>query len=90
MVFYCTQGEHCTRGMHGVLNGAGSQTLKSYRDSITVNRDAVAPSTIGGGKMVANNVTNILSATAPGGAGSIGISVASIIVGLGSALLLAQ
>ena len=69
MVFYCTQGEHCTRGMHGVLNGAGSQTLKSYRDSITVNRDAVAPSTIGGGKMVANNVTNILSAEAPGGGG---------------------
>ena len=76
--------------MHGVLNGAGDQTLKSYRSSITVNRNAVAPTTIGGGTMLANNVSNILPAESPGGAGSVKVSLASIVVGLCLALLIAQ
>lgn len=90
MVFYCTQGQHCTRGMHGVVNPSGDQTLQSYRRSITVNRDAVAPNTIGGGEMVPNNISRILPAETPGAAGSAKVSLALIFVGLGFALLIAQ
>jgi hypothetical protein len=90
IVFYCTQGEHCTRGMHGVLNGAGDETLQSYRSSITVNKNAAAPTTIGGGKMLANNISNILPAKSPGAAGSVKVSLASTVVGLSLALLIAQ
>jgi hypothetical protein len=89
MPFYCTQGTHCTRGMHGVINGAGKQTLQSYRDSISVNRNAVAPATIGGGEMVANNVSNILPAQNLGAAGSVKVSVISAFSAVGLALLIA-
>ncbi|KAF7505918.1 hypothetical protein GJ744_012453 [Endocarpon pusillum] len=90
IVFYCTQGQHCTRGMYGVVNGAGDKTLQSYRRSITVNRNAVAPTTIGGGEMVSNEISRILPAETPGAAGSTKVSLALIFVGLGLALLIAQ
>ncbi|ERF72708.1 hypothetical protein EPUS_04761 [Endocarpon pusillum Z07020] len=90
MVFYCTQGTHCTRGMHGVVNGADDQTLQSYRRSITVNRNAVAPNTTGGGEMVPNNISRILPAETPGAACSAKASLVLILVGLGLALLIAQ
>ena len=89
MVFYCTQGEHCTRGMHGVLNGAGDKTLKSYRDSINVNQVAVAPPTVGGGELLANDISNILPSDTAGAASSAKFSLASTIVGLSLALLIA-
>jgi hypothetical protein len=90
IVFYCTQGQHCTRGMHGVVNGAGDQTLQSYRSSITVNKDAVAPTTISGGEMVSNDISKILPAETSGAAGSAKVSLALISVGLSLALLLPQ
>lgn len=90
MVFYCTQGQHCTRGMHGVVNGAGDQTLQSYRSSINVNKNAVVPSTVGGGQMIANDISNILPAETPGAAGSVKVSLASIFVSAALALLIAQ
>lgn len=89
IVFYCTQGEHCTRGMHGVLNGAGDFTLQSYRDSIDVNRNGVAPDTVRGGELLANSVSNIIPAESPGSGSSVKVSIASIVVGLGFAMLVA-
>ena len=90
LVFYCTEGQHCTRGMYGVVNGAGDQTLQSYRSSIDVNKDAVAPTTVGGGEMVPNDISKILPAEIPGAASSAKVSLALIFVGLGLALLIAQ
>jgi hypothetical protein len=87
--FYCSQGEHCTRGMHGVINGAGQRTLQSYRSSITVNRNGVAPARIGGGELVANNISNIIPAKTPGAAGSTKASLVSVVAALGLALLIA-
>lgn len=90
LVFYCTTGQHCTRGMYGVINGASDQTLKSYRSKITVNKDAVAPTTIGGGQMVANEMSNVLPAKTAVAAGSVTVSLASIFVSASLALLITQ
>ena len=91
-VFYCTQGTHCTRGMYGVLNGAGDQTLTSYTESITANKNGVAPNNVGGGRLLANNVSNIMTGSSElvDGAGSIRNSLLSVAVGLGVALLMSQ
>ncbi|ETN42084.1 uncharacterized protein HMPREF1541_04023 [Cyphellophora europaea CBS 101466] len=77
IAFYCAQGPHCARGMHGVVNGAGDQTLRSYRNSIDVNFDATIPTEEPGfgGELVANNVSNIIPAVDPNAAGSIQVSL---------------
>lgn len=90
IVFYCTQGTHCTRGMHGVLNGAGDLTLQSYRDSIDVNFVGVAPTEVGGGTLLPNDISNILPAETPGAASSTRISLISVAAGIGLTLFLAQ
>jgi hypothetical protein len=88
MPFYCTTGEHCTRNMHGVVNGRGDFTLRSYRSSITVNRDAVAPTAIGGGTLLPNNITNILEGPADflGEGVAMRASLLSVVLGVSVAL----
>lgn len=93
IVFYCAQGPHCTRGMHGVINGQGSQTLRSYRDSIDVNFEATVPAVINGtgGTFEPNTVDRILPAQDPNAAGTIKVSAASAVAAagvLGLAILL--
>ena len=90
IVFYFTQGTHCTRGMYGVLIGAGDQTLKSYRDSITADKPGVAPNTIGGGRLLPNSVANILSAPNTDSATSVKGSILSLAVGFGLYFLKAR
>lgn len=81
IVFYCAQAVHCTRGMHGVVNGNGDETLKSYRDSINVNFEATVPSVVNGtgGQFVPNTIENILPAEDPNAAGSLKVSMASAV-----------
>ena len=52
MVFYCTQGMHCSNGMYGVVNPAGQGTLEAYGALITEPKVAVAPASVGGGEFV--------------------------------------
>jgi hypothetical protein len=73
--------------MYGVINGAGDQTLKAYRDSIDVNKNAVAPTAVQGGVIRPNNVSNILPAANFGVAGSARVSVMSAFAGVLVALL---
>jgi hypothetical protein len=79
--------------MYGVVNGGRDQTIKSYRDKITVNKVGVAPGNIGGGRLLANNISNIISDQAPApadGAGSVRASVGSLVLGLGIAFFVLQ
>jgi hypothetical protein len=79
--------------MYGVVNGRNDQTIKSYRDKITVNFAGVAPGNVGGGRLLANNVSNIISDQAPApadGAGSVRASVGALVLGLGVAMFVLQ
>ena len=51
--------------MHGVVNGAGSRTLRSYRGMIDVNFEGTVPTELPGvgGTLVNNTAVNILPAT---------------------------
>lgn len=86
MVFYCPTGQHCSRGMHGVVNGAGGKTLGSYRASITSYRNAVAPTRIGGGELVNNTVANIRSDKLGAAPASSRASLMSVVAALSFAL----
>jgi hypothetical protein len=91
MVFFCALGPHCTRGMHGVVNGAGDQTLKSYTDKIDVNFDATVPAEEPGtgGRLVPNTVANILPAEDPSAAGQMRASVGIVsAVGMAAAMMM--
>jgi hypothetical protein len=53
MVFYCTKEMHCSKGMYGVVNPSGQQTLENYAALITSPKASTAPPTVGGGEFVA-------------------------------------
>jgi hypothetical protein len=81
MVFYCAQGPHCTRGMHGVVNGQGDETLRSYRGRIDKNFEATVPAMLPGmgGRLVPNSVENILPAEDPNAAGALRVSAVLVL-----------
>lgn len=54
MVFYCTTGQHCTRGMYGVVNPSATQNLDSYKKTIMSYGPAGIPLRVAGGNLVAN------------------------------------
>ncbi|PKS12557.1 hypothetical protein jhhlp_000765 [Lomentospora prolificans] len=54
MVFYCTTGQHCTRGMYGVVNPSATQNLASYKRTIMSYGPAGVPVSVTGGNLVAN------------------------------------
>jgi hypothetical protein len=89
MVFYCAQGQHCSRGMHGVVNGAGQRTLASYRSSITIYKNAGIPTRIQGGQAVPNNLANILPSLRQSSAGSSKASLAAVVAAVGLVLVVA-
>lgn len=86
--FYCTMGTHCSRGMHGVINGAGARTFQAYRSSITTYKAGGQPLRIAGGQTVANSLQNIISTRLPGAAGSNSASLVSLGAALGLTALL--
>jgi len=49
IVFYCTQGQHCAKGMVGVVNPSGDKTLAGYVAKAGSVSKAVAPPAIEGG-----------------------------------------
>lgn len=88
MVFYCTAGEHCTRGMYGVVNPSDTQNLETYKATITSHGPAVAPARVGGGEF-AQNPGAATPAPAAGGSVSLAASGFGIACGMALALLLA-
>ncbi|KAK0714765.1 Cupredoxin [Lasiosphaeris hirsuta] len=52
-VFYCTQGDHCTKGMVGVVN-ADSGMLEKYRCGASSIAEAVSPPAVFGGVLAPN------------------------------------
>ena len=88
MVFYCTAGQHCTRGMYGVVNPSNTQNLESYKAMIMSYGPAVAPAAVGGGEM-AQNPGAATPAPAVGGAGLPAASGLGVAGAVGLALLLA-
>ncbi|KAK3352499.1 Cupredoxin, partial [Lasiosphaeria hispida] len=52
-VFYCTQGDHCARGMVGVVN-ADSGMLEKYRCGASSTAEAVSPAVVFGGVLAPN------------------------------------
>jgi len=84
MVFYCTQGMHCSNGMYGVVNPSGEGTLDAYAALITSPKAAVAPSSVGGGEFVAAGTESGHDSK-----GNSGLSVKSSFAGIAGALGLA-
>jgi hypothetical protein len=87
MVFYCTTGQHCTRGMYGVVNPNDSQNLATYKATIPKNGPAVAPPRLQGGQLVENPGAMDLSRL-PASAGSFKASVAGVVGAMSFALLM--
>lgn len=55
IAFYCAAGQHCTRGMYGVVNPSDSQNLASYKSLIKGYGPAEAPPlNISGGQLFPN------------------------------------
>ena len=83
MVFYCTAGQHCTRGMYGVVNPSGTQNLESYKATIKAYGPAVEPASVTGGEFAENP-----GAMTPPPV-SAGLKLATISTSLAGAMLLA-
>lgn len=83
MVFYCTAGQHCTRGMYGVVNPSGSQNLESYKATIKSYGAAVEPDSVGGGEFA----TNPGAMTPPPVAAGVKVTAASALGLAGCAML---
>jgi len=88
MVFYCTLGQHCTRGMYGVVNPTDSQNLNTYKATIPKSGPAVIPSRVQGGRLVRNPGAIDVSQL-PAAAGSFKASVTGVVVAMAFALLMA-
>jgi len=87
MVFYCTLGQHCTRGMYGVVNPTDSQNLDSYKATIPKNGPAVTPARVQGGRLATN--PGVLDASKlPAAASSFQASMAGIVGAMAFALMM--
>lgn len=42
-VYYCSQTQHCARGMYAVINPSGQNTLQQYGSRVTANITAIDP-----------------------------------------------
>jgi hypothetical protein len=89
MVFYCATGQHCTRGMYGVVNSNDQQNLASYKATIPVNGPAVIPARVQGGRLVANPGAIPANIIAANDASFFKASLGSIAAALSLAVLLA-
>lgn len=88
MVFYCTAGQHCTRGMYGVVNPSNSQNLESYKATIKSYGPAAVPARVGGGDFV-DNPGAATPAPAAGGSATLAASGFGIAGAIALGLLLA-
>lgn len=88
MVFYCTAGQHCTRGMYGVVNPSDTQNLESYKATITSYGPAGVPASVNGGEFVPNP-GEATPAPAAGGSAALAVSGFGITSTIALALLLA-
>jgi len=87
MVFYCTLGQHCTRGMYGVVNPTDSQNLDSYKATIPKNGPAVAPARVQGGRLAPNPGVFDVSRL-PAAAGSFQASMVGIVGAMAFTLMM--
>lgn len=79
--------------MYGVVNGAGGQTRKAYKDKVpTTNLFAMAPDFVGGGQLLPNNASNIVGPSIFDGAASSTSfsSMTALVFGLVAALMITQ
>lgn len=42
-VYYCSQTQHCAKGMYAVINPSGQNTLQQYGSRVTSNVTAIDP-----------------------------------------------
>ena len=87
LVFYCTTGQHCTRGMYGVVNPSATQNLESYKNTITSYGPAGIPVRVNTENLVANPgaidpATLIVSGASASTASMLGVAGALIFAAL--------
>lgn len=65
LVWYCTQADHCVKGMAGVANPAGDRNLVQYQSDAKVANvvPAQAPPQVGGGLILSNPSVTATSVT---------------------------